>query len=431
MYLTKINKDNIELSNYEMLSFNIKKYLQKNPNHKGLLIEDFKGNIHYNINEPRNIIQIFLNKLVCISSHSFQQNHKIIGKQIRNYVSKIIHNTGKINQILCIGGESYLYGLITNNLTLHLTNSKFIKNDCDYNFNNLIQSRQLKLNKLINYECFEKEVLNNNDDSNILNSHIAILNLSKLLVKIIEVLNNSNINKLIIINCHHNDFWKKIILLNNYSLIQREKFICYGMNYFITVNIFIRKSSIIPLGNNCSVAYQMNKLRVRNVSYPFDWCASTLPKINKILKDNFKDFSSSLKIKKKSYKHIPVRSLFKHDVENNWSYIISNKYGINFAHEVINTKSLDEFKESMIRRIDRFMNLKNPIFVRLELKKVNKSNYKKLISLLDNYFTNYKLIVLSNQIIKDTEKINFIKINKTFIDWKYDNIDWKTILCDV
>ena len=253
------------------------------------------------------------------------------------------------------------------------------------------------------------------------------------MVKIIEVLNNSNINKLIIINCHHNDFWKKIQKLNNYSLIQREKFICYGMNYFITVNIFIRKSSIIPLGNNCSVAYQMNKLRVRNVSYPFDWCASTLPKINKVLKDNFKDFSSSLKIKKKSYKHIPVKTLFTHQylIENNWSYIISNKYGMNFAHEVIKTTSLNEFKESIVRRIDRFMNLKNPIFVRLELKKVNKSNYKKLILLLDNYFKNYKLIVLSNQTIQDTEKINFIKINKPFIDWKYDTIDWKTILCDV
>ena len=71
MYLTKINKDNIELSNYEMLSFNIKKYLQKNPNHKGLLIEDFKGNIHYNINEPRNIIQIFLNKLVFLELDIF------------------------------------------------------------------------------------------------------------------------------------------------------------------------------------------------------------------------------------------------------------------------------------------------------------------------------------------------------------------------
>lgn len=426
-------------SSLSLCSSNIKNYMINNEFYKGLIIEDCFNKIHTNLKSSKRIFQLFNKKIVAISSNSFQQTNIILAKEIRQYVTNIIENTITNDNLLCIGGESYLYGLTTNNKVIHITNNENIKNDCDYNFQILFNNKNLIFNNKINYsflnESFDYKIKDIVDSE----TKVAIINLSKLLVSVANFINNSNINKLIIINCHHDDFWKKIKYLTNYKLLERKKFVCDKLNYFITVNVFIRQNNIISFGNNCSIAYQLNKLNVRNSAYPFDWCSSTLQKLINVLQNSFIDYSSSLKFKKKSDNHLPVSQLNDktkllntiNDDDLDYSYILQNKYNIDFAHEVLTENTIENFKKSLDRRIERFKCSINPLFIRLENKKVNITNYELLLSILDKYFQqNYKIIVISTfkcpRIINN--KIKFIYTSNPFINWQYDNINWKEIL---
>lgn len=160
------------------------------------------------------IPQYFNNKIVFYSWKSFQQNNLNLGKMIHKYTIDLI----KTKNIISIGGESYLYGN-----GIFYTNNKTILEDSKYN--------GVKCSKLIDYNK-TKLGLNGND---------IIMNLSKLNVNLLKQINNSCSNRIIIINCHHKDFWKKIKYLSNYKLISRKQFIDFNIKYFITVNLFIKK----------------------------------------------------------------------------------------------------------------------------------------------------------------------------------------------
>jgi hypothetical protein len=216
----------------------IKQYLIKNPNYKGFIISNYFGKIY---TEYDNFIpQMFISHIVYISAKSFQQNNLILGNNIRKYVYNIINNKSYQN-ITCIGGESYIYGLISNIMTIyHYTNNMNIYKDCEYNttIDHNIYNTMIDYNKIIN----------------LIKTDLCIINCSNLNKNLIQVINKTKYDKLVIINCHHVDFWKKIKLLSNYKLIKREQFICNYLKYFITVNIFQLIKNRISLGGNCSVA---------------------------------------------------------------------------------------------------------------------------------------------------------------------------------
>lgn len=132
-----------------------------------------------------------------------------------------------LNNIISIGGESYNY-LFFNEKIINgkfYTNSEVILKDFYYNKN--IYNKNLK-GELIDYnKCKMK-----------LDGEVCILNLSKLNVNLMKNINNSKIKKIIIINCHHNDFWKKIKYLDNYKLVKRQIYVDEKIGYFISVNIF-------------------------------------------------------------------------------------------------------------------------------------------------------------------------------------------------
>lgn len=364
----------------------------------GFVIMDCFDRLYFN--KSKYIPQYFNNNIVFISTDSFQQSHYILSKQIRKYIINKLNN----NQITCIGGESYLYGLTTNTNIIHFyTNSQSIYDDSNYN--NIIYRKQL-FNNLIDY----------NKIDSIIESDICIINLS--------TLNNNLLNKfsktkiIIIISCHHNDFWKKTKLLNNYYLESREYFICDKLKYFITVNIFKKKQIFVSLGGNCSVAYQMKKLNKRYLSYPFDWCNISLSQLINVLDNNFKDFENII-IKKLSNNHI-------HFDSGDPSYILTNPYNIKFAHELINSDDINILSEKIKRRIIRFKQLKNPIFVRIEINNINIKNYYKLIKLLDNMFTTYEFILIAKN-NPNIHKIKYIKLYEYSENWQYNIINWKEL----
>ena len=228
-------------------------------------------------------------------------------------------------------------------------------------------------------------------------------------------INNSSSNRLIIINCHHQDFWKKIKLLTNYKLIIRKKFIDYRSNYFITVNVFIRKS-FVSLGGNCAITYQLNYYNLRNKSYPFDWYQIKLNKLKEVYENNFKNFES-IEIQKYS--------------DNHSSFIVKNSYG-KFAHEVLKEVDMDGFKSKLIKRIENFKEIKNPTFIRLETFnytscEIYKEYWSSLISLLDNYFDNYQIILIS-KLNPKLNKIKWFSYQEFNTDWRNNNLNWKLFL---
>lgn len=331
----------------------------------------------------------FLNELVFISENSFKQNI-YVAKKLRLYVSSLLIK----KNLTTLGGEAYLIGLVNKNVEkiINYTNSKSILFDA--NFNNKFY-RKIKQNLLIDYNTIDYLECNLQ----------MLINLPNLNVNLMNIINKiSTVNEIIIINCHQQNFWKRIKLLNNYKLISRKYFIDGIKGCFITVNI-LRRIVYIPLGENCSVAFNLKELNLRKESYPFDWCKLSIKQLNNVLESDFKDFSN-VKIKKFSKNHHLINGL-----AFEGSYLLTNKYNIVFAHEMNRTNSIIEFQEKLKRRIIRFKELKDkyPIFVvateKCEtLEKLN-VNLKKIIGI-------FKL-----KVIKLTWQINS--------DWKYSHLDWK------
>lgn len=179
----------------------------------------------------------------------------------------------------------------------------------------------------------------------------------------------------------------------------------------------------ISLAGNCSVAFHLNKLGVNKIRYPFDWCSVNINQLLQVLSNDFNSYSK-LTFKKKSENHPSNKS--------SSSLILTNKYGIKFAHEIIEKYQINLFEKKLDNRIKRFNSLINPTFVRLEYQ--NKSDkyflqkYLQLIELLNNKFGDYKLIlIIKNKIKINSPKIEIKNFNNFSSDWKYPNVDWKNI----
>ena len=350
----------------------------------------------------------FNNQEVYMSVFSFQQNHKI-AKELRFDVSNEIND----NYLVSIGGESYLFGLTNDKIknVIHYTNSKYIFNDAILNNNYF--NKQLQ-NYLIDYNIF----------STYKNGKTLIINLAKLNIKLLTEINKRFYKKIIIINCHHNEFWKRIPLLSNYKLIKRKQYI---LDYhFITVNILVYKKTIptfISIGNNCACAYQLHNLNLRYNSFPFDWAKMNIKKLNKVLSNKFKNFSN-LNIFKFSENH-----LYKF-INNYGTYILKNDYNIQFAHEYLNQYELHILKNKFDIRISKFKMIKNQfsIFVLLNLEKNIDNEMDKLINNLQYYSNNFKILYISNYQIKKNNYVIPYYIDNQWSDWQFDHLDWYDII---
>lgn len=182
----------------------------------------------------------------------------------------------------------------------------------------------------------------------------------------------------------------------------------------------------ISLGGSCAVAFQLNNLNLRSISYPFDWCKITIKQLNSVLENDFKYFNE-LNIKKLSTNHSSIDNI------HSSSYLLENKYKCKFAHELVNLDNLPRFQDKLLKRIHKFRNLKNPTFIRFENSKFY-NNYQldlqKLISNLKSIFNQFKLIlIVPNQykIIKIKYIHKIIYFNQFDHDWKYNKIKWDLI----
>lgn len=360
------------------------------------LLKPIKGNkiLDYRFRtriDEKYIPQYFNNNIVFQSFASFQQNNLKLSKLIRKFVKDNI----KTNSIQAFGGESYLYSDNKKD-TLCYSNSQSILSDIKYNgYENI---KKVDYNK-------EKFFFTNDD---------IVLNLSKLNQNLIKQINNSCVNRIIIINCHHKDFWKKIKLLTNFKLMKREKYIDYKLNFFITGNIFVRKS-FISLGGNCSVTYQLNKYNLRKESYPFDWSKIKINKIKDAIENNFNNYNK-VEIVKYS--------------ENHKSWLFKNKYA-SFAHEYLENYNLKEFENKLIKRINNFKKIKNPIFIRIETysyknREIYIKYWEEIIKTLKKYYKNFKIILIS-KFNPNKNEIKWYPYNEFSKEWQNNHLEWEKI----
>lgn len=374
-------------------------------------------------------LYIFNKNPIFISHESFKQNNSI-SKHLRFYVNELIeqHFNKNIRYLVCIGGESYLYGLCNKKIIniFHYTNSQSIYNDVELNCK--IYNKYLE-NKLIDYNSFKK----------IKNGNLLILNIAKLNLNLLNEINKRFYKYIIIINCHHSEFWERIKYLKKFKIIHRKQFLT--KTYFVTVTLlkYIYKQPVyISLGNTCCIAYQLQNLGIRNTSYPFDWCKLNINKLNNVLSNNFKDFED-IEIKQFSENH-----KYKFE-EKKGSYILKNKYNISFAHELYknNNKDIDQLKKQITKRVNRFLNHKNDYITFIILDIEYKSKLIELVNNLKDKFKSFRLLYINidnlennlytsinNCNINILEKNNYVKcitIDNNIInwnDWTNSKIDW-------
>lgn len=185
----------IDKSSFHLACDEIKEYAFKN-NYTGQIIMDANRVIH---TETGVYPHEFINKTLLISSASFTQTSIYLAKTLRQMVLSLIPKV----PITCIGGESYGYGILVSDFVFY-TNNHNILMDCERNGGTECY--------LIDYN---KPVLEK------VNREFCILNLTKLVKELLILLNESKILQILIINCHEDDFEKKIHLLSNYSIDSR------------------------------------------------------------------------------------------------------------------------------------------------------------------------------------------------------------------
>lgn len=185
----------------------------------------------------------------------------------------------------------------------------------------------------------------------------------------------------------------------------------------------------ISLGCDCSIAYQLTQLGLRNESYPLDWCSTpNLDTIIKLFQTNFKDFAnfSRYQIKTQSVENFNSNTnetLYLDTIIKSYYKLYHPIYKLTLPHEY-NTDKIDieKFEHKYTKRIDR------------------------LLSILDNEDNEIVFIRLGNskeqEKIKDLEKILLArckcKFNILYINyddyktdkftWYRDYIPWKSIL---
>ena len=133
----------------------------------------------------------------------------------------------------------------------------------------------------------------------------------------------------------------------------------------------------ISLGYFCSVSMQLEKLGLRDASYPFDWNISDFKGVIEAIDNNFQDFIE--------YKFLAQNSLIR-------NYYKNTKYEIQFFHDFTKYKSLEKqlpaVEKKYARRIKRFYEtIKEPtVFLRyISDESLVEGKSKELIWIENNY----------------------------------------------
>jgi len=187
----------------------------------------------------------------------------------------------------------------------------------------------------------------------------------------------------------------------------------------------------IPLGNSCSIAYNLKLLKLRICAFPFDWVRVTnFNNVTKLIQNKFYGF---LDFKNFKFKEFSDKFIINGE---KGSYIYSNNY-CSFYHEfnkLIEEHEFNMFKEKYSRRIKRFLDFINSdneiIFIREEFGKIKISKINNFICAINEIYPdlNYKLIIITNQKVNFSHKnLKFYYSEARVTDWKRPELNWTNI----
>lgn len=174
----------------------------------------------------------------------------------------------------------------------------------------------------------------------------------------------------------------------------------------------------IPIGSDCSVAWNLSRLGLRKYALPFDWLRlSNINTIESLIESKFQYFldPSYLIVERESDKFPLIESnLNDKDIR---PIIKNTKLNIRFFHDFTNINDLDQVVEKYQRRIDRLYEyLENPdiekIFVRYTTKINDKQRLENIFKKLN--CQNFKVILIMNEGIKCQS-------------WEKEELDWEKL----
>lgn len=205
----------------------------------------------------------------------------------------------------------------------------------------------------------------------------------------------------------------------------------------------------VSLGGSCATTYNIRRIINTYECYPFDWAKLTIQQLNAVLIANFKDYEK-LQIKKFSASHPLItfdsNTIFETKINDSdteyGSLILTNSYGITFAHEIIKQSKIESFSQSLKeKRIKTFQNLSNRdkiVFIRLETGKLTNNYIKNLEVLLNNleklFGIDYQLRLIINECNKniisefDNYHVKIIYFTEFSSDWRCPTVDWNLVL---
>lgn len=150
----------------------------------------------------------------------------------------------------------------------------------------------------------------------------------------------------------------------------------------------------IPLGIDCSIAYNLRKYKLSSTAFPFDWLKiPNIDNIVQILENDFADFLNPKLIHTKSQSQTAF-DYFDNTVEKvatkSYKKLVHTKYKYTMPHEFVgDVIDWQKWYEKYSRRITRFRNIaKDPtikkIFIRLDTKVKDLEMETKLQVILSN-----------------------------------------------
>lgn len=205
-------------------------------------------------------------------------------------------------------------------------------------------------------------------------------------------------------------------------------------------------SIFISLGGTCAVAYNIRKFSLHSIRrYPFDWAKMTIKQLNAVLENDFADYEK-LELKKFSENHpLLTEDDYFDDLKQSGSLILSNPYGITFAHQIVDKDQISVFSSRL--RDEKIIAFKEIgmagsatlKFIRFETGKIKKGYEKEVQQLLKhlaNVADNFELILLIHEdsvidldLIKENrESIKVVYFDAFDEDWRYHKIDWSLFL---
>lgn len=188
----------------------------------------------------------------------------------------------------------------------------------------------------------------------------------------------------------------------------------------------------IPLGCNYSITYQLASYGLRTRAYPFDWVRISLNQLIQVLSNGFDGYSDLL---------------LKFYSQDQSSLLLTNKYGVHLAHEILDRDQIPRLESSIKSRIYRFKSLglnTNPIrYYRIELASIGSGpeyikKINQLCELLEQTTSNsnfvlilliqqdYLVLITTNQSTLDP-RVQPNPFELFDSDWRMNQIDWAKI----